>query len=102
MIVDVCEVCNGTGKNYFNESCTFCNGTGEWNAAAAEYIKNHICQCIHWDREFCPICKKKCHHSSAQNQNQIIDSGFSGLGASKSKPKTRRRGNDCGMSWDDK
>ena len=77
---DNCEICNGEGKNMFAESCTFCNGTGEYNIAADKYMNNHICQCIYWDRKFCPICKNKCHHDSSQNQKQIIDSGHGGLG----------------------
>lgn len=78
---DRCVVCNGTGKNMFNEVCTYCNGTGEPNNLAEEYLRNHICQCITWDRKFCPICKKKCHHISTQSPKQIIDSGYGGLSA---------------------
>ena len=37
-MIDVCDVCIGTGKNYFNESCTYCNGTGEWNDP--EFVSN--------------------------------------------------------------
>lgn len=84
MSEDTCEVCTGTGKNIFNEICPYCNGTGEWNGAAAAYVKNHICQCINWDRVFCPICKKKCHHNASLSPKQVIDSGYGGLGAAKS------------------
>ncbi len=79
-----CTVCNGTGKNMFNETCTYCNGTGEHNILAEKYVQNHICQCITWDRKFCPICKKKCHHDSNCTPKQVIDSGFSGMGNIKS------------------
>jgi len=42
MSQSVCDVCNGGGKNMFNEICPYCNGTGEWNDAAAAYLKNHM------------------------------------------------------------
>jgi len=87
MTEGVCEVCMGTTKNLFNESCPYCNGTGEWNEAAASYVKNHICQCINWDRNFCPICKKKCHHDTPLSPKQVIDPGYGGLGTAKSIPK---------------
>lgn len=74
-----CSVCSGTGKNMFNESCTYCNGTGEHNNLADEYMRNHICQCITWDRKFCPVCNKACHHDSSSTPNQIIDSGYGGM-----------------------
>jgi len=73
---DGCVICSRTGKNMFNEACTYCNGTGEANKAADEYLKNHICQCIHWDRKFCPICKKECHHDSSCTPKQRIDPGW--------------------------
>ena len=76
-----CEICKETGKNIFNESCPYCNGTGEWNDAAAAYMKDHICQCINWDRENCPVCMLKCHHDSNQTPKQVIDSGYGGLTA---------------------
>lgn len=78
-----CDVCTGTGKNMFNEICPYCNGTGEWNDAAAAYLKNHICQCIAWDRKNCPICKKECHHTSQQTPKQTIDPGFGGQSTAK-------------------
>lgn len=62
-------------------SCTFCNGTGEWNQASENYLKDHICQCIVYDRKFCPICGESCHHDTSQNPKQIIDPGFGGLSA---------------------
>ncbi len=74
-----CSVCFGTGKNMFNEICTYCNGTGEHNVLADQYIKNHICQCITWDRKFCPVCKKECHHDSNCTPKQVIDSGYGGM-----------------------
>lgn len=78
---DNCAVCTGTGKNMFNEMCTYCNGTGESNSLAKEYLKNHICQCMYWDRKFCPICKKKCHHDSTLSPKQKIEPGYGGMGA---------------------
>jgi len=74
-----CSVCIGTCKNMFNEICTYCNGTGEWNSVGDAYIKTHICQCITWDRKFCPICKKECHHDSSSAPKQVIDSGYGGI-----------------------
>lgn len=76
-----CDMCKGSGKNTFNETCPYCNGTGEWNDVAAAFMKNHICQCIFLDRKFCPVCEKKCHHDSSLSPKQIIDDSFSGLGA---------------------
>ncbi len=78
-----CDICKGTCKNQFNEICPYCNGTGEWNDAAAAYLKHHICQCIFLDRVFCPVCEKKCHHDSALSPKQVIDDSPGGLGASK-------------------
>lgn len=78
-----CVVCKGTGKNFFNESCTYCNGTGEWNDAALAYLNNHICQCLSLDRKFCPICMKVCHHGSSQTPKQTIDPGFGGQASPK-------------------
>lgn len=74
-----CNMCKGTGKNLFNEICIYCNGTGEWNAAAAAYIKNHICQCLFSDRKFCPVCNKKCHHDSTLSPKQKIVPGYGGI-----------------------
>lgn len=74
-----CEMCKGTTKNIFNEACIYCNGTGEWNQAAAAYLKNHICQCINWNRSFCPICKKRCHHDSALSPKQKIDPRYGSM-----------------------
>jgi len=79
-----CAICEGTGKNTFDETCTYCNGTGESNSLAKEYLKNHICQCIYWDRKFCPICKKKCHHDSTLSPKQKIKPGYGGIGATSS------------------
>ncbi len=73
-----CAICKGIGKNMFNETCTYCNGTGESNSLAKEYLQNHICQCIYWDRKFCPICKKKCHHDSTLSPKQKIVPGYGG------------------------
>jgi len=77
-----CSLCYGTGKNMFNESCTYCNGTGEHNTLADEYLRNHICQCITWDRLNCPVCKKKCHHDSQQTPKQRIEPGYGGMTSS--------------------
>jgi len=74
-----CDMCRGSGKNQFNETCTYCNGTGEWNDAATAYLKNHTCQCLILDRKFCPVCKKKCHHDSSQTPKQVIDPGYGGM-----------------------
>lgn len=80
-----CAICKGVGKNMFNETCTYCNGTGESNSLAKEYLKNHIWQCIYWDRKFCPICKKKCHHDSTLSPKQKIEPGYGGeMGATNS------------------
>ncbi len=79
-----CAICKGIGKNMFDETCTYCNGTGESNSLAEKYLKNHICQCIFWDRKFCPICKKKCHHDSTLSPKQKIDSGYGGMTSSVS------------------
>jgi len=76
-----CDICRGTGKNQFNETCPYCNGTGEWNDAAASYLKNHICQCIFLDRKFCPVCKKECHHNSSQTPKKRIEPGYGGMTA---------------------
>ena len=72
-----CDICKGKGK-FMRNLCQYCNGTGEWNSVAQAYIKNHICQCIVLDRKNCPICHKKCHHSSAQSGKQVIDPGHGG------------------------
>jgi len=77
-----CVICIGTGKNMFNETCTYCNGTGEYNNLAEVYLKNHICQCLLWDRTHCPICKKKCHHTSSQTPKQRIVPGYGGMTSS--------------------
>lgn len=79
-----CDVCRGTGKNLFKESCPFCNGTGEWNDAAAAFMINHICQCILLDRKFCPVCELKCHHDTTLSPKCTIDDSPGGLGAAKS------------------
>lgn len=76
---EYCVICKGTGKNLFNEGCVYCNGTGEPNNIAEEYFRNHICQCIFSNREFCPVCNKKCHHDSSQTPKQVIDPGYGGM-----------------------
>jgi len=77
---NICIICDGK-KIYLGHPCTFCNGTGEWNQAGENYLKDHICQCIIWGREFCPVCGKKCHHDSHCTPKQTIDSGYGGLSA---------------------
>lgn len=85
---DNCVICDGTGKNLFKESCVYCNGTGEPNPLAEEYMRNHICQCLIFDRKNCPICHKVCHHNSSQTPKQTIDSGWGGATATISiQPK---------------
>lgn len=64
---------------YLGHPCTFCNGTGEWNQAGENYLADHICQCIIWGREFCPVCGKLCHHDSSQTPKQKIDPGYGGM-----------------------
>lgn len=86
-----CDFCKGTTKNFFNQSCTYCNGTGQWNQAAQSYVKNHICQCIMWDRNFCPVCQQKCHHDTSLNPKQVIDPGYGGLGAARSVPHEEKK-----------
>ena len=76
---DCCVMCDGIGKNQFNEGCTYCNATGEPNNLAEEYLRNHICQCIVWDRKFCPVCKQKCHHDTTHTPKQRIEPGYGGL-----------------------
>ncbi len=83
-IDDFCIICKKTGVTFDKRICPFCNGTGEPNNIAEEYMRNHICQCIVLDREFCPICEKKCHHDSSLNPKQIIDSGGDGITPTKS------------------
>jgi len=82
MIDDVCEFCKGVGRPL--QICVYCNGTGEWNQAAQVYMKNHICQCITLDREFCPVCNKSCHHDTTLNPKQRIDPGSGGMSSPKS------------------
>lgn len=80
---NTCDFCKGRGVAVAGKECVYCNGTGEWNAAAQAYVKNHICQCINWDRRNCPVCMKKCHHSSSQSNKQIIDPGHGGQSVAK-------------------
>lgn len=75
-----CVICDGQ-KIHFGHPCSYCNGTGEWNKAADYYLENHICQCIHWGKKFCPICKKECHHDSSQTPKQRIVPGYGGMTA---------------------
>ena len=73
-----CDLCKGAGE-FMGNACSYCNGTGEWNQAAQAYLKNHICQCIHADRKFCPVCGKSCHHDTSLNPKQEIDPGYGGM-----------------------
>ena len=80
---DKCDVCEGNKVVAGNE-CSFCNGTGKWNPIGQAFLKNHICMCIDWDRKFCPICKKRCHHNnSSQTPKQKIDPGYGGVSSSE-------------------
>jgi len=81
---DFCIICRKTGQTFDNRICPFCNGTGEPNNIAEEYMRNHICQCIVLDREFCPVCEKKCHHDSSLTPKQKIDPGGDGSPFTKS------------------
>ena len=78
-----CDVCKG-GKTVAGNECPYCNGTGEWNQAGQAYVKNHICMCINWDRKFCPVCLKICHHTTSQNPKQLIGGGGGGISSSES------------------
>lgn len=74
----VCVICKGI-QQIGEKTCPYCNGSGEWNQLAETYLKTHICQCIFWDRKFCPICKKKCHHDTPLSPKCTIDSGYGGM-----------------------
>lgn len=63
--VGKCQVCEGTKYTYDLKPCSFCNSTGIGNKFAEAFMRNHICYCSTNDRKNCPICKKKCHHSSS-------------------------------------
>jgi DnaJ-class molecular chaperone len=73
---DYCDFCKGMPTG--SKMCVYCNGTGEWNQTAQAYLKNHICQCIFFDRKFCPVCHKKCHHDASLSPKQKIDPGWGG------------------------
>jgi len=62
-----CPICDGTGHldTWRTVTCPFCNGTAEHTKAAESFMKVHPCQCIYSDRENCPLCKQKCHHSTS-------------------------------------
>jgi len=75
---NICVICAGE-KIFMGHPCSFCNGTGEWNEASESYYNNHVCQCFVWGREFCPICKKKCHHESTASPKQKIVPGYGGM-----------------------
>lgn len=79
---NLCAMCNGT-KMLGNSDCPYCNGTGEWTQAAESYMKHHICQCINWDRAFCPVCHQRCHHDTTNNPKQTISPGPGGMKTSK-------------------
>ena len=79
---NVCDLCKGITDP--TNVCVYCNGTGEWNQAAQSYMQNHICQCIVWDRKFCPICKKECHHDTSLSPKQKIEPGYGGLASAES------------------
>lgn len=68
-----CSVCRGTGYlNITQSGCVFCNSTGDYSKAAESYMKSHICQCVFLDRKNCPLCGKKCHHSTPLNPRILI------------------------------
>ena len=71
-----CPVCDSTGyiDSWRTAICYFCNGTGEYTKAAATFMKIHPCQCVHSDRENCPLCKQKCHHSTNNKPKVLITS----------------------------
>ncbi len=83
---DCCDMCKGN-KLLLGKQCVYCNGTGEWNFTAQAYINNHICQCIIFDRNNCPVCKKKCHHDTTLNPKQTIDPGYGGMSHSFANKK---------------
>jgi len=83
---DYCDMCKGN-KSFLGKECVYCNGTGEWNMAAQAYLKNHICQCIIFDRNHCPVCEKKCHHDTTLNPKQTIDPGYGGMSNSFTNKK---------------
>lgn len=80
-----CDVCRGIGK-YLKKLCPYCNGTGQWNPTAQAYVANHIYQCIFLDREFCPVCEKKCHHDASLSPKQIIIPGYGGMTSPMQNP----------------
>ena len=82
---NICDMCKGR-MQLGGITCPYCNGTGEWNRAAQAYIENHICQCITFDRKNCPVCNKKCHHSSSLNPKQKIDPGQGGTSVKEKYP----------------
>ena len=74
--VQKCPVCFGRGAIEITDSdCPFCNGTGEFTKAAESYMKSHICQCVFLDRKNCPLCGKRCHHSTP-NRPKILLTPF--------------------------
>src|SRR5919199_2220500 len=79
-----CPVCHNSGYMSYSSSsswrssttnmecCPFCNGTCEYAKAAASFMKAHPCQCIHSDRENCPLCGHKCHHSTNNKPKLLV------------------------------
>ena len=82
---NICDMCKGKMR-WGGIICTYCNGTGEWNEAARAYIQSHVCQCIVFDRKFCPVCNKKCHHTTSNNPKQKIDPGYGGTTIKEKHP----------------
>lgn len=69
-----CPICESTGyiDSWRTTICSFCNGTKEHTKAAERFMKVHPCQCIHSDRENCPLCKQRCHHSTNNKPKVLI------------------------------
>ena len=69
-----CPVCQNTGQieSWRSTPCPFCNGTCEFTKTAASFMRGHPCQCIHSDRENCPLCKQKCHHGTGNKPKLLL------------------------------
>ena len=54
------------------------------------YKKFHHCECLDFDRENCPICKKKCHHDTELSPKNLTSKDPPPNYASKTKEYKER------------
>ena len=68
-----CEICGGIVlPETTNTVCSSCASNKESIKTSKDSLADHVCRCINFDRENCPLCNKPCHHGTSLSPKILI------------------------------